>query len=85
MNEIKSRMAPYEKDLKELNDKRYNLEASARNELGLWSEAGIQETRDAFWNTWRRGKVRKGAYHSTVHRGSCMVIALSLCLLSSLA
>jgi hypothetical protein len=56
VNEIKSRMAPYEKELKELNDKRYSLESSARNELGLWSEAGIQETRDTFWNTWRRGK-----------------------------
>uniref|UniRef100_A0A7S2Z499 Uncharacterized protein n=1 Tax=Chloropicon laureae TaxID=464258 RepID=A0A7S2Z499_9CHLO len=56
VNEIKERMAPYEKELGALERERTKLEAEARNELGLWSEAGIREARDVFWSTYSRGK-----------------------------
>mmetsp|Transcript_856 Transcript_856/g.2654 ORF Transcript_856/g.2654 Transcript_856/m.2654 type:complete len:224 (+) Transcript_856:428-1099(+) len=56
VNEIKQRMAPVEGEYNTLESKRSNLESEARNELGLWSEAGIGEARDVFWTTYKRGR-----------------------------
>mmetsp|Transcript_12303 Transcript_12303/g.34218 ORF Transcript_12303/g.34218 Transcript_12303/m.34218 type:complete len:224 (-) Transcript_12303:342-1013(-) len=56
VNEIKDRMAPIETEYKQLEKRRDTLESEARGELGLWSEAGIQEARDVFWSTYKRGR-----------------------------
>lgn len=56
VNEIKSRMAPHESELGKLKKQKFKLESEARNELGLWSEAGIQEARDVFWTSYKRGR-----------------------------
>jgi len=56
VNEIKQRMAPVEGEYNALESKRSALESDARNELGLWSEAGIGEARDVFWTTYKRGR-----------------------------
>ena len=56
VNEIRERMEPFEKELDHLHKERYRLESEARNELGLWSEAGLRETKDVFWSSYNRGK-----------------------------
>ena len=40
--------------------------SQAKSKLGLFSDAGVQETRDLFWGTFAREKLLRSDHHGTI-------------------
>ena len=53
---IRAKLKPLRAEKRRVESKHFELEADAKSELGIWSEAGVSEAKDLFWNTARRGK-----------------------------
>ena len=52
----KSRLSSAVQKLKPLEEKRYAMILAAKHEVGVWSKYGVDETREAFWETFQDGK-----------------------------